>query len=306
MRILFMGTPDIAAECLKALYAAGHEICSVYTRRDKPVGRKQVLTAPPVKEVAQEHGTPVFQPRTLRDGGEDANIKALAPELIVVVAYGCILPKSVLEIPKYGCINLHVSLLPKYRGSAPVQWAVLNGDAETGVSIMQMDEGLDTGDVLCCERMAIDPEETSGELFDRVTAVGAKTLCRVIPEIAAGTLKPQQQDHAHATLAPMLDKAMAEFKLAESADHIHNWVRGMNPWPGAWFTTSGGKKLKVTECRVAASNGEAPGTVLAVKPLTVACGEGAIQLLHVVPEGKKPMDGTSFAAGLRLKAGDTL
>ena len=306
MRILFMGTPDIAAECLKALYAAGHEICGVYTRRDKPVGRKQVLTAPPVKEVAQEHGTPVFQPRTLRDGGGDANIKALDPELIVVVAYGCILPKSVLEIPKYGCINLHVSLLPKYRGSAPVQWAVLNGDAETGVSIMQMDEGLDTGDVLCCERMAIDPEETSGELFDRVTAVGAKTLCRVIPEIAAGTLKPQQQDHAHATLAPMLDKTMAEFKLTESADHIHNWVRGMNPWPGAWFTTSGGKKLKVTECRVAASHGEAPGTVLAVKPLTVACGEGAIQLLHVVPEGKKPMDGTSFAAGLRLKAGDTL
>ena len=135
MRILFMGTPDIAADCLKALYEAGHDICAVYTRRDKPVGRKQVLTAPPVKEVALAHGTPVFQPRTLRDGGEDENIRALAPELIVVVAYGCILPRSVLEAPKYGCINLHVSLLPKYRGSAPVQWAVLNGDAETGVSI---------------------------------------------------------------------------------------------------------------------------------------------------------------------------
>ena len=306
MRILFMGTPDIAAECLKALYAAGHEICAVDTRRDKPGGRKQVLTAPPVKEVALTHGTPVFQPRTLRNGGEDANIKALAPELIVVVAYGCILPKSVLEIPKYGCINLHVSLLPKYRGSAPVQWAVLNGDAETGVSIMQMDEGLDTGDVLCCERVAIGPEETSGELFERVTAVGAETLCNVIPEIAAGALKPQPQDHAHATLAPMLDKAMAEFKLTESAAHIYNWVRGMNPWPGAWFVTSSGKKIKVMECRVAASNGEAPGTVLATKPLTVACGEGAIQLLHVVPEGKKPMDGTSFAAGLRLKTGDAL
>ena len=181
MRILFMGTPDIAAECLKALYAAGHEICAVYTRRDKPVGRKQVLTAPPVKEVALEHGTPVFQPRTLRDGGEDANIQALAPELIVVVAYGCILPASVLNIPKYGCVNLHVSLLPKYRGSAPVQWAVLNGDTETGVSIMQMDEGLDTGDVLVCEKMPIDPEETSGELFDRVTAVGARVLCETIP-----------------------------------------------------------------------------------------------------------------------------
>ena len=178
MRILFMGTPDIAAECLKALYAAGHDICAVYTRRDKPVGRKQVLTAPPVKEVALTHGTPVFQPRTLRDGSEDKNIRALAPELIVVVAYGCILPKSVLEMPRYGCINLHVSLLPKYRGSAPVQWSVLNGDAETGVSIMQMDEGLDTGDVLYCKKITIDPEETSGELFDRVTLLAVFLILR--------------------------------------------------------------------------------------------------------------------------------
>ena len=306
MRILFMGTPDIAAECLKALYAAGHDICGVYTRRDKPVGRKQVLTAPPVKEVALEHGTPVFQPRTLRDGGEDENIRTLAPELIVVVAYGCILPASVLSIPKHGCINLHVSLLPKYRGSAPVQWSVLNGDPETGVSIMQMDEGLDTGDVLRCEKIAIDPEETSGELFDRVTAVGARVLCQTIPAIEQGSLKPMAQDHAHATLAPMLSKEMAEFHLTDTAEHIHNWVRGMNPWPGAWFVTSGGKKLKVNQCRVAASAGEAPGTVLATKPLTVACGEGAVQLLQVVPEGKKPMEGTAFAAGLRLKTGDLL
>ena len=229
MRILFMGTPDIAAECLKALYAAGHDICAVYTRRDKPVGRKQVLTAPPVKEVALAHGTPVFQPRTLRDGSEDENIRALAPELIVVVAYGCILPKSVLEAPKYGCINLHVSLLPKYRGSAPVQWAVLNGDAETGVSIMQMDEGLDTGDVLCCEKITIDPEETSGQLFDRVTAVGARVLCETLPAIEAGTLKAEPQAHENASTAPMLSKEMAEFHLTDSAEHIHNWVRGMNP-----------------------------------------------------------------------------
>ena len=225
MRILFMGTPDIAADCLKALYEAGHDICAVYTRRDKPVGRKQVLTAPPVKEVALAHGTPVFQPRTLRDGGEDENIRALAPELIVVVAYGCILPRSVLEAPKYGCINLHVSLLPKYRGSAPVQWAVLNGDAETGVSIMQMDEGLDTGDVLACEKIAIDPEETSGQLFDRVTAVGARVLCETLPAIAAGTLKAEPQAHENASVAPMLSKEMAEFKLTDSADHIHNCTR---------------------------------------------------------------------------------
>ena len=306
MRILFMGTPDIAAECLKALYAAGHEICGVYTRRDKPVGRKQVLTAPPVKEVALEHGTPVFQPRTLRDGSEDANIQALAPELIVVVAYGCILPRSVLEAPKYGCINLHVSLLPKYRGSAPVQWAVLNGDAETGVSIMQMDEGLDTGDVLVCEKIAIGPEETSGELFDRVTAVGARVLCEVVPAIAAGTLTPQPQDHANATLAPMLNKEMAEFRLTESAAHIHNWVRGMNPWPVAWFAQDG-KRIKVLESRLAENpQHTAPGTVLALKPLTIAAENGAVALLTVTPEGGKPMAGTAWAAGRRLKAGDSL
>jgi methionyl-tRNA formyltransferase len=306
MRILFMGTPDIAASCLEALYAAGHEICAVYTRRDKPVGRKQILTAPPVKTVAQTHGTPVYQPRTLRDGGEDETIRALAPELIVVVAYGCILPPSVLAIPRYGCINLHVSLLPKYRGSAPVQWAVLNGDTETGVSIQQMDEGLDTGDVLVCRKVAIGPEETSGELFDRVTAVGAEVLCETIPAIAAGTLIPQPQDHTQATLAPMLSKEMAEFRFTDTAEHIHNWVRGMDPWPSAWFVTAGGKKVKVSECRVEQSSNEAPGTVLATKPLTVACGKGAVQLLRVVPEGSKPMDGTAFAAGLRLKVGDAL
>ena len=306
MRILFMGTPDIAAECLKALYAAGHDICAVYTRRDKPVGRKQVLTAPPVKEVALAHGTPVFQPRTLRDGSEDENIRALAPELIVVVAYGCILPKSVLEAPKYGCINLHVSLLPKYRGSAPVQWAVLNGDTETGVSIMQMDEGLDTGDVLCCEKIAIDPEETSGQLFDRVTAVGARVLCEVVPAIAAGTLKPQPQDHENACLAPMLNKEMAEFRLTESAAHIHNWVRGMNPWPMAFFMHDG-KKIKVTASKLSENPANAaPGSVLAVKPLTIACQDGAIVLDSVTPEGGKSMAGTAWAAGRRLKAGDSL
>lgn len=306
MRILFMGTPDIAQRCLGVLYAAGHDICAVYTRRDKPVGRKQVLTAPPVKKLAEEHGTPVFQPRTLRDGGEDENIRALAPELIVVVAYGCILPPSVLEIPKYGCINLHVSLLPKYRGSAPVQWAVLNGDAETGVSIMQMDEGLDTGAVLRCDKLAIEPEETSGELFERVAALGARVLCEVIPEIEAGSLCPVPQPQEGASLAPMLNKELARFDFSQSAEHIHNWVRGMSPWPTAWFELGNGKKIKVTQCRAASSAGQAPGTVLALKPLTVACAGGAVQLLSVVPEGSKPMEGSAFAAGLRLKTGDIL
>jgi methionyl-tRNA formyltransferase len=306
MRILFMGTPDIAAESLNALIAAGHDICAVFTRADKPVGRKQILTAPPVKQTAEANGIPVYQPRTLRDGSSDELIKSLAPDIIVVVAYGCIIPPQLLHVAKYGCINLHVSLLPKYRGSAPIQWAVLNGDTETGVTIMQLDEGLDTGDILYVQPVAIDPDMTSGELFDRVSAIGAKTLVEVLPKIEAGKLTPKKQEESLATKAPSLTKEMAQFDFTQPAAHIHNWVRGMNPWPGAWFVTAGGKKLKVMECCAVASNGEAPGTVLATKPLTVACGEGAIQLLNVVPEGKKPMAGTAFAAGQRLKTGDTL
>ena len=306
MRILFMGTPDIAAESLNALIAAGHDICAVFTRADKPVGRKQILTAPPVKQTAVANGIPVYQPRTLRDGSSDELIKSLAPDIIVVVAYGCIIPPQLLHVAKYGCINLHVSLLPKYRGSAPVQWAVLNGDAETGVTIMQLDEGLDTGDILYVQPVAIDPDMTSGELFDRVSAIGAKTLVEVLPKIEAGKLTPKKQEESLATKAPSLTKEMAQFNFTQPAAHIHNWVRGMNPWPGAWFVTSGGKKLKVMECRAVEAHGEAPGTVLATKPLTVACGEGAVQLLNVVPEGKKPMDGTAFAAGQRLKTGDIL
>ncbi len=305
MRILFMGTPDIAAECLTALYDAGHTVCGVYTRRDKPVGRRQTLTPPPVKLVAQAHGTPVFQPKTLRDGGEDETIRALAPELIVVVAYGCILPASVLAIPAHGCINLHVSLLPKYRGSAPVQWAVLNGDAETGVSIMQMDEGLDTGAVLLCKKVAIGPEETSGELFERVTAVGAAALTEILPKIEAGVVQPCPQAAENATLAPMLTKEMAEVHFSEAAEHFHNWVRGMSPWPCAWFM-HGGRRIKVVECRVAENSGTAAGTVLSVRPLVVACATGAVELRRVVPEGSKPMDGSAWAAGLRLAAGDLL
>lgn len=306
MKILFMGTPDIAADSLAALIAAGHEICAVFTRRDKPVGRKQILTAPPVKQLAEQHGIPVYQPRTLRDGSSDDVIRELAPDIIVVVAYGCIIPPQLLHVARYGCINLHVSLLPKYRGSAPIQWAVLNGDRCTGVSIMQLDEGLDTGDVLMVEPVDIDPEETSGQLFDRVSAVGAKTLVQALEKLQAGQLKPEPQQHKLATMAPPLTKDMARFDFTQSAAHIHNWVRGMNPWPVAWFEQEG-KRIKVLECRMAkAGDSAAPGTVLALKPLTIACGEGAVELLTVTPEGGKPMAGTAWAAGRRLKAGDSL
>lgn len=306
MKILFMGTPDIAAESLEALLQAGHEICAVFTRRDKPVGRKQILTAPPVKQLAEQHGIPVYQPRTLRDGSSDDLIRNLAPEIIVVVAYGCIIPPQLLHVAKYGCINLHVSLLPQYRGSAPIQWAVLHGDAQTGVSIMQLDEGLDTGDVLMVEPVDIEPEETSGQLFDRVSAIGAKTLVKALEKLQAGELHPQPQDHAKATLAPPLNKEMAQFTFTQEAAQIHNWVRGMNPWPVAWFEQNG-KRIKVLECRVAENeSGALPGTVVSLKPLTIAAGSGAVALLTVTPEDGKPMAGTAWAAGRRLKVGDSL
>ena len=306
MRILFMGTPDIAAESLAALIAAGHEIVGVFTRADKPVGRKQIMTAPPVKQLAQQHNITVWQPATLRDGKAEPIFRELAPDLVVVVAYGRILPPELLHIAPLGCINLHVSLLPKYRGSAPIQWAVLNGDTETGVTIMQLDEGCDTGDILMVERVAIGPETTSGELFDQVSATGAKTLVTAIEKLAAGELTPQPQNDAEATQAPPLTKDMARFDFTQSAAHIHNWVRGMNPWPAAFFELDG-KKVKVLESRVAPNARSAPaGTVLALKPLTIACGEGALQLLTVTPEGGKPMAGTAWAAGRRLKAGDSL
>ena len=256
--------------------------------------------------MAVEHGLSVYQPRTLRDGSSDELIKELAPDIIVVVAYGCIIPPQLLHVAKYGCINLHVSLLPKYRGSAPIQWAVLNGDEGTGVTIMQLDEGLDTGDILMVEPVTIDPEETSGELFDRVSAVGAGTLVTALEKIEAGELTPRKQDNAAATMAPPLTKDMAQFDFTQDAAHIHNWVRGMNPWPVAWFAQDG-KRIKVLESRLAENpQHAAPGTVLALKPLTIAAENGAVALLTGTPEGGKPMAGTSWAAGRRLKAGDSL
>lgn len=301
-----MGTPDLAAQSLDALLKAGHTVCGVFTREDKPVGRKQVLTAPPVKQLALAHGLPVFQPRTLRDGESERLIRELAPELIVVVAYGRILPPQILAVPPRGCINLHVSLLPKYRGAAPIQWAVLNGDPETGVTIMQLDEGCDTGDILMVQKVPIGTEETSGELFDKVSAIGAETLVRAIRELQAGTLTPQPQDSAKATLAPMLKKEMARFTFDTSAETLHNLVRGMNPWPAAYFVESG-KRIKVLTSRVAENpQRQKPGTILALRPLTVACRESALELDTVVPEGGKPMEGTSWAAGRRCKVGDCL
>lgn len=305
MNILFMGTPDIAAAALEAILAAGHTVCGVYTRADKPVGRKQIMTAPPVKQMALAHGIPVFQPKTLRDAAQAENIRALAPELIVVVAYGRILPPELLAIPKYGCINLHVSLLPKYRGAAPVQWAVINGEKTTGVSIMYLDEGLDTGDILRVSRVEISENETSGELFERITAEGARTLLAAIDDIAAGTAHALPQNGAEATLAPPLTKEQAHFRFDQPARVLHDLIRGLNPWPVAYFE-HGGKKVKVLRTLHDDTAKGAPGEILSTKPLKVACASGALTLLEVVPEGSRPMEGSAWAAGRRFTNGDKL
>lgn len=342
MRIVFMGTPDIAATSLAALLAAGHEVCAVFTREDKPVGRKQVLTAPPVKQLALQAGIPVHQPRTLKDGAAAQTLRALAPEAVVVVAYGRILPPEVLAIPRYGCINLHVSLLPKYRGAAPVQWAVINGDAMTGVTIMQMDAGVDTGDILRVAPVAIGPEETAGELFERVSALGAQTLCQTLQALADGTVTPQKQREEDATQAPMLTKEMSAFTFGQDAQRLHDLIRGLNPWPMASFTYQG-KRIKVLRSTVADPAPDAvpgtvpdaatkmaagmaagvapgttptaapdialdaaPGTVLSLKPLTVACQNGALCLQELLPEGSRPMSGAAWAVGRRLSVGDRL
>ena len=262
------------------------------------------MTAPPVKQLALQHNLTVFQPKTLREPEVQQQISALNPQLIVVVAYGRILPPEVLAIPEKGCINLHVSLLPKYRGAAPVQWSVINGDEQTGVSIMYLDEGLDTGDILNVAPVTIGQDETSGELFERITQQGAKTLVETIRQIDEGKAVRTPQDHTKATLAPPLNKEMARFTFEQPAQTLHNLVRGMNPWPIAYFELDG-KKIKVRKTH-AVTGSAAPGTVISVNPLTIACREGALELLEIVPEGSKPMTGAAWAVGRRLKAGDCL
>ncbi len=301
MRIVFMGTPDIAATALAALLQAGHEVAAVYTRPDKPVGRKQVMTPPPVKTLALQEGLPVCQPPSLRSEGAAGELAALRPELVVVVAYGLILPPEVLAVPKHGCINLHVSLLPKYRGAAPIQWAVINGEEETGVSIIQMDEGVDTGDVLAKRRFSIPPEATAGDVFALAAAAGGPLLVETIAAIAAGraVAAPQQGEGSY---APQLNKSMAALCFEKDANTLHNLVRGCNPWPLAWFE-SGGKRIKVLRARSATTGGQ-PGEVMATDPLTIACGSGALVLEELLPEGSRQMAGHAWAAGRRLRPGD--
>lgn len=305
MRIVFMGTPDFAVPSLQALIDAGHDVCAVYTQPDKPQGRKQILTAPPVKTLALEHDIPVFQPNTLKKEDEQTRLRALAPEVIIVVAYGKLLPKAVLDIPPHGCINVHGSLLPRWRGAAPIQWAVIAGDEMAGVTTMQMAEGLDTGDMLLTYETKVGEKETAGELFDRLAQSGAELLTQTLVKL--DEITPRPQDDAQSCYAHMLDKHMAVIDWSKSAHEIDCLIRGLNPWPIA-LTTLSGERLKVFAAEKAAGNGE-PGTVLEADPkkgLTVACGEGALRLTEIQLVGGKRMKATDFLRGHAIEVGTKL
>ena len=305
MRIVFMGTPDFAVPSLQALIDAGHDVCAVYTQPDKPQGRKQILTAPPVKTLALEHDIPVFQPNTLKNEDEQARLRELAPEVIIVVAYGKLLPKAVLDIPPHGCINVHGSLLPRWRGAAPIQWAVIVGDEMAGVTTMQMAEGLDTGDMLLTYETKVGEKETAGELFDRLAQSGAELLTQTLVKL--DEITPRPQDDAQSCYAHMLDKQMAVIDWSKSAHEIDCLIRGLNPWPIA-LTTLSGERLKVFAAEKANGNGE-PGTVLAADPnkgLTVACGEGALGLTEIQLVGGKRMKATDFLRGHAIEVGTKL
>lgn len=302
MRIVFMGTPDFAVPSLEALVAAGHQVCGVFSQPDKPVGRHQNKLKPtPVKACAQKYDIPVFQPTKLRDGMALAQLKELNPELIVVAAYGRILPDDILALPPKGCINVHSSLLPKYRGSAPINWAVINGDAETGVSIMDVVTELDAGDILAQVATPIAPEETVETVHDRLAVLGGELLVKTVDEIEAGTVQRTPQDPAQVTYAPMLSRDLCPIDWSLSAKAIHNKVRGLVPWPATStdaFTEEPVKVFAVTE--TGEQTAKAPGTVVAANKagIDIACGDGMVlRILELQAPGSRRMAAAAYLAG---------
>lgn len=295
-----MGTPDFAVPALKKLAACdNHTVVAVFTQPDKPQGRKMTLTPPDVKVCAQALGIPVCQPASMKTEEALALFQSYAPDVAVVAAYGQILPKAVLDVPRYGCVNIHGSLLPKYRGAAPIQQAVLDGEPVTGVTTMLMDVGLDTGDILLKQETAIGENETSGELFDRLAALGGDLIVETLRRMEQGDLVPQKQDEALATHTGKITKSLCPIDFHKTAREVHNQVRGLSPWPVA-TTELAGKKIKVHATRIHNGSGK-PGTILSVKPLVIACAEGAVELVEVQPEGKKRMSAEAFAAGYLRK-----
>ena len=304
MNIVFMGTPDFAVKSLEKLIADGHNIKAVYTKADAPKGRKMVLTPSDVKVCALEHNLTVFTPATLKDETEIERLKEYNPDLIVVVAYGKLLPKAVLDIPKYGCVNVHGSILPRWRGAAPIQWTVLSGDEFGGVTTMYMNEGLDTGDMILTRKVKVGENETSGELFDRLCIDGAELLSETIEAIEAGTAPRIPQNEEEATYAHMLSKDLSNIDWNKTANEVHNKVRGLSPWPSAQ-TLLFGKRVKILETRVVAKKGEA-GKVISASPLTVACKEGAVEIVRLQCEGKRAMESADYLKGHSIEIGTIL
>ncbi|NLW24643.1 MAG: methionyl-tRNA formyltransferase [Clostridia bacterium] len=306
MRIVFMGTPTFAVNSLEQLTQAGHEIIAVITQPDRPKGRGKKLSPPPVKEKALELGLKVLQPEKVKDSIFIEKLQQLNPQVIVVVAFGQILPKAILDLPEYGCINVHASLLPRYRGPAPIHWAIINGETESGVTTMLMDEGLDTGDMLLKARVLIDQNMTTGELHDRLAILGGQVLVETLEKLEKNLLKPEPQNHELATYAPLLTKEHEKIDWKKSAVSVHNLVRGMNPWPGA-YTFIEDRRIKIKETRLKDKldlQGQ-PGEVLAItsEGLWVQTGDKPLLITKVQPSGKNEMSVNDFVNGYRIKPG---
>jgi methionyl-tRNA formyltransferase len=304
VRVVFLGSGAFAIPSFTALIDAGHEVAALITQPDREKGRGRVLTPPPLKPVALARGVAVHQPRRVREESAQEVLRGLAPEVQVVVAYGQILPRSVIDIARHGTVNVHASLLPLYRGAAPVQWAIVNGERETGVTTMLIDEGLDTGPTLLARSAPIGPEETAALLEPRLAVLGAELLLETLAGLENGRLKPTPQDHARATLAPLIRKEDGRIDWSMPAEAVARRVRGFHPWPGT-FTTWQGQPLKVLRARAEGEGTAAPGEIVADREgLLVGCGQDTrLRLLEVQPESRRPMGAAAFAAGLRLAPG---
>ena len=306
MKIVFMGTPDFAVGTLHALAESEHEILAVVTQPDKPKGRGKALQPTPVKEEAMRYGIPVYQPKKVREEEFQVVLRELNPDLIVVVAFGQLIPKSILELPRYGCVNVHASLLPKYRGAAPIQWAVIDGEKESGVTIMKMDEGLDTGDMIAKTVVPLAADETGGSLFDKLSQVGAQLLLDTIPALEEGTVVCEKQPEESPTpYAAMLNKKMGLIDWSQDASVIECLIRGLNTWPSA-YTYLKGKTLKIWQAKVVEKqHEEEPGTIIEVdkKHLVVACKTNALLIERLQLEGKKQMETEAFLRGYAIETG---
>lgn len=302
-----MGTPDFAVLPFKRLIEDGHEVVGVFTQPDKKQGRKMILTPPPVKQAAMELGINVYQPQTFKDNACLELLQELAPDVIVVVAYGKILPKYVLDMPKYGCINVHGSILPRFRGAAPIQWSIISGDTHAGVTTMQMDIGLDTGDMLLTYQTPIEEHETSGMLYERLSKAGADLLSETLVKLQEGSITPQKQDETQACYASMLDKQIAIIDWNKSSKEIDCLIRGLNPWPIA-ITTVHGERMKIYEAQICDGQGDAGAVIVSdtKKGLVVACGQGAIRIKSLQVVGGKQMKAEDYLRGHAIEVGTIL